>query len=401
LGRRRWVRAAALVVGIGVLTAGCSTIEDVLSGDDVSVREAQVVLLIPETDGAAPAGVQASVDLAQQQWDDIPGWNVEVVLASDIAADTAAEPDDDTGDDTDDGDPASQAERTRETATEIAEGDAVAVIGGLNDEVIRSSAPVFDEESVIFVSPADTVPAHVRGTDPANPMRPFDTYFRTPATTGIGGVAGRYLADEQRAQHVVIADDGGDEIEELRDALEDRGVQVTVAPADGEQARTDLVEDEAAQADAIWLAGRPQTAGRLASALAEADQQVPVIGGTELRTEQVIEAAGKGAALLVSVERAQDAADIDLAAELSEAGSSPPGVYGAGAYDAALAVGDALSRCLPPASTPEDARQGCVAEMGQVNLTGAGGHVAFDDFGRRMANEVSVATVTDGAWATD
>src|SRR5699024_12049484 len=84
-----------------------------------------------------------------------------------------------------------------------------------NDEVIRSSAPVFDEESVIFVSPADTVPAHVRGTDPANPMRPFDTYFRTPATTGIGGVAGRYLADEQRAQHVVIADDGGDEIEEL------------------------------------------------------------------------------------------------------------------------------------------------------------------------------------------
>ena len=128
MGRRRWVRAAALVVGIGVLTAGCSTIEDVLSGDDVSVREAQVVLLIPETDGAAPAGVQASVDLAQQQWDDIPGWNVEVVLASDIAADTAAEPDDDTGDDTDDGDPASQAERTRETATEIAEGDAVAVI---------------------------------------------------------------------------------------------------------------------------------------------------------------------------------------------------------------------------------------------------------------------------------
>jgi len=275
------------------------------------------------------------------------------------------------------------------------------VIGGLTDEVIRSSAPVFDEKSVIFVSPADTVPAHVRGTDPGNPMRPFDTYFRTPATSGTAGMAGRYLADEQQAQHVVIADDGDDEVGELRDALEDRGVRVTVAPADGEQARKDLVAEEAAQADAIWLAGRPQTAGRLASALASADQQVPVIGGTGLRNEQVIEAAGKGAPLLVSVDQTQATADIDLAAVLSEAGSSPPGVYGAGAYDAALAVGDALSRCLPPASTPEDARQGCVAEMGQVNLTGVGGRVAFDDFGRRLQNEVTVATVTDGAWTTD
>lgn len=391
---RRSFAATVLLLGTSVLVAGCSTVQDALSGDDVSIREAQVVVLAPGADGAAHAGVEASVQLAQQQWEDIPGWRIHVVPAGEVPAD-------DTGDDMgDDDDPVSRQERIRETATAIADGDTVAVIGGLDDAVIRSAAPVFDEESVIFVSPADTEPAHVRGTDPDNPMRPFDTYFRTPASTGIAGPAGRYLLEHESAQQVVIADDGGDQVVDLRDTLEDRDVEVTMAAADGEQARNDLVEKEAAQADAIWVAGRPETGGQLASALATAGQQVPVVGGTGLRTEQVIETAGQGAELLVSVDAAQADADIDLAAALADAGSSPPGVYGAGAYDAALAVGDALSRCLPPASTAEDARQGCVAEMGQVNLTGAGGPVAFDDFGRRVHGELTVSTVADGTWTT-
>lgn len=159
IGRVRPLDVAVAVVALAG-TASCSALDGATG--ETETHEAVVAVFAPEGT-ASGEGVRAAVEVALDDALDEPsGWNVSVQLVNDTVDEN--DPDGD--------------ESVAEIAEQLVRQDVVAVIGGLSSETIRAAQPVFDDASLMFISPADTVAAHTRGADESSPLRPYDTYFR-------------------------------------------------------------------------------------------------------------------------------------------------------------------------------------------------------------------------------
>jgi branched-chain amino acid transport system substrate-binding protein len=381
------VRRLVATAAAAALLVGCSSVGELLGRDqDRGPRVVKIVVMTPAEGAAATAGagVLAAVQLAvEDRALAIPDWTVEVT--------SVVEPGD------------------RAAAAALADDpEVVAVVGGLTGEAVRTVQPVLAKASILFVSPADVAPEHTRGTDPAAPLRPYQSYFRTAVATGDAvATAADYAVAGLNAHRVVIID-GADGAEASRFAAEVRrlGSEVVLtasAGPDGAEIPAALAPVDAAKAEVIYVAGDAALAAKVAKALAGTGLDATLVGGAPLRSEDFVTAAGTaadGAVAVVDPLRTggPGGASDDVVARLAERGVGEPGPYAEAAYDAGTAIADVLIRCLPPAGTAAGARPGCVAEMAQVSFAGITGDVAFDAFGDRAGTRPQVFQMRDEEW---
>ncbi|TDE00197.1 ABC transporter substrate-binding protein [Jiangella asiatica] len=379
-GVRRGAGWAALTVS-ATLLASCGMVS-ALGDDDAGEQSATVAVLVPasgwqEADGA---GVLAAVEAAiGATADDIGGWTVEVAAVDENGAELGDE------------------------VGELVDGDLIAVIGGLSTEAVRAVQPVLDDESVLFVSPADVDPVHTRGANPSAPLRPYRSYFRTAVGDESPAAAlGRYAVTGLAASAVAVVDGG--------DAREAAAFADAVGAAGGEVVARGTVADVAAVvtaaeedgARAVFVSGTSNAATETAEEVRRTGLDATLLGAAAFEADDS-DSGDDGVP-----EGVRDGAVTATTAELDPTrGASLPsnadtgtdaGAYGAAAYDAATAVGTVLDRCLPPASSASAARRGCVGEMVQLDFAGVTGEVAFDAFGDRDGGTVAFSVLRDGRW---
>ena len=385
--RPRWVAAAV----VPVLLAGCGTVGDLVGTEaDAGPRTAKIVVLVPAEgkQADAGAGVLGAVRLAVADSElSIPDWSVEVVEM------------DDTGD----------PERAAEVADVIADDEQVAaVVGGLSAQVVRAVQPVLAQASIPFVSPADVTPEHTRGADPAAPLRPYASYFRTALPEGDAvAMAAEYAVVGLGASRVAVVDGGNAaEADRFRTEVERREAEIVAfGAAERAGAGFDAVMTAAVshEAGVVYVAGDAEVAALVARRLAGTGLPATLVGGPNLRTEGFMTAAGTAADGAVAVvgprvvgSRGQPGGD--LVARLAGQGIDPPGPFAAAAYDAGTAVARVLSRCLPAVEAAAQSRAGCVVELGQISFRGVTGEVTFDRYGDRTGAAPAVFEVREGAW---
>jgi branched-chain amino acid transport system substrate-binding protein len=384
------LRVVTSVAALSTVLAGCGTVGDLLgAGTDTGPRTAEVVVLVPAAgkQAEAGAGVLEAVRLAVGDSEfATPGWSVDVVEVDDA------------------GDP----QRAAEVADEVAADDRVAaVVGGLSAQVVRAVQPVLAGASVPFVSPADVAPEHTRGADPASPLRPYVSYFRTALAGGDPvAVAADYAVTGLEARRVAVVDGGaGPDADRFRVQAEKLGAEIVAfgtAGRDGAGIDAVLTAAVSHQAGVVYVAGDAELAGQVARRLAGTGLAATLVGRASLRSEEFMAAAGAAADGAVAVVGPRVAGPRqlggDLTARLADAGIDVPGPFAAAAYDAGAAVAQALSRCLPGQNTAVQARARCVGELERVSFRGVTGEVSFDRYGDRTGAVPAVYEVRDGAW---
>ncbi|WP_166351255.1 ABC transporter substrate-binding protein [Phytoactinopolyspora limicola] len=411
---------AGVLCSVLVLTS-CSLFERVVADEEAGSREAAVVVLAPGGTASGDA-VMDAVELAiGETASDVPGWTIDVRFVAD--------------DSHDDG-PA-------ELVREVAEDDVIAVIGGMSTEVVRAAQPVLSASSVLFVSPADTVPEHTRGADPGAPLRPYPNYFRTVVTGehplrmlarhAVGSLEADRIAvidagdhDESAAFAEAVDRAGGEVVQIADDAADDEAVDdeavddeaVDDEAVDDEAVDDEAVDDEAvddetvtsaalvqavrdADAGAVFVTGSSALAAALADELARTGGGVELLGGAALMNDDFLAEAGssaEGAWTAVAGELA-GSDDDNTRSRLAESGLDVGVPQVAAAYDAGLAVGTVLTGCLPPASSAAAARRGCIGEMAEVTVGGGTAELAFDEYGDRVGANPVLLKVNGNVWS--
>ncbi|WP_116948508.1 ABC transporter substrate-binding protein [Jiangella endophytica] len=370
---RRGAGWAALTAA-AVLLSSCGML-GALGDDDAGAQTATVGVLVPgsgwqQADGEAVlAAVRAAVE---ETAGDIAGWTVEVVAV----------------------DEGEKGEATADAVTELVDGDAVAVVGGLNTRAVRAAQPVLDDDDVLFVSPADVVPAHTLGADPSAPLRPYRSYFRTAIGAEPPAAAlARYAVSGLRAESVAVVD-GGDaaEARAFTETVDDLGGTVV---ASGTDVATVIAKAKTEGATAVFVAGDREVAARVDRQVRSSRLEATLLGATAFGGDFADDAAsGAVRARPAELDATAGVRSGRLADEIGVA----LGEFGAAAYDAGTAVGTVLARCLPPASSASSARRGCLGEMSQLDFAGATGEVSFDGFGDRAGGGVRFSVLRDGAW---
>ncbi|MBB5789654.1 ABC transporter substrate-binding protein [Jiangella mangrovi] len=375
--RAGWAAPTAVAA---LLLSSCGMV-GALGDDDAGAQTATVGVLVPasgwqQADGEAVlAAVRAAVE---ETAGDVGGWTVEVVAV----------------------DEGEKGEAAADAVTELVDGDAVAVIGGLTTPGVRAAQPVLDDEDVLFVSPADVVPEHTLGADPTAPLRPYRSYFRTAVGEEPPAAAlARYAVSGLGAEAVAVVD-GGDpaEARAFSAAVDDAGGTVVASGAD---AATVVAKAETEGATAVFVAGDHEGAATVDRQLRASGLEATLLGATALSGDPDDGGDDEDRPRDGAV-RAQPA-QLDATAgvrsgRLAEDIGAALGEFGAAAYDAGTAVGTVLARCLPPASSASSARRGCLGEMSQLDFAGATGEVAFDEFGDRSGGSVRFSVLRDGAW---
>ena len=236
--------------------------------------------------------------------------------------------------------------------------EVVAVVGGLSGTSVRTIQPILGEASILFVSPADVAPEHTRGADPAAPLRPYVSYFRTAvAAEDVIDTAANYAVDGLDAQKVVIIDGGAsymplDSPPRYRRLGAD--VVATTPPnADWERIQHVVESADAAKVDVIYTTGDAEVAAQVARTLAGTGLEATLVGGVDLRSEDFVTAAGTaadGAVAVVDPQRVETSTGgRRLVARLGDHGVDAPGSYARRPMTPALAA--ALRRCLPGEET--------------------------------------------------
>ena len=111
------------------------------------------------------------------------------------------------------------------------------MVGGLSAQVVRAVQPVLAGASILFVSPADVAREHTRGADPASPLRPNASYFRTTLVGGDAvGAAADYAVVGLGASRVAVVDGGaGKEADRFRADAGRSGAEVVAFGAAGRE----------------------------------------------------------------------------------------------------------------------------------------------------------------------
>lgn len=369
----------AALTAVAALLSSCGMV-GALGDDDAGAQTATVGVLVPasgwqQADGEA---VLAAVRHAVEETaGDVAGWTIEVVAV----------------------DEGEKGEAAADAVTELVDGDAVAVVGGLTAAGVRAAQPVLDDEDVLFVSPADVVPQDTLGADPSAPLRPYRSYFRTAVGDEVPAAAlARYAVSGLGAGAVAVVD-GGDpaEVRAFTKAVDDAGGEVVASGAD---AATVVAKAKTEGATVVFVAGDPDVAATVDRRVRSAGLEATLLGATAFGGDFADGGDGGGARDgAVRAERAElDATAGVRSGRLAEDIGTALGQYGAAAYDAGTAIGTVLARCLPPASSASSARRGCLGEMSQLDFSGATGDVAFDEYGDRAGGSVRFSVLRDGTW---
>ncbi|MGY4721247.1 branched-chain amino acid ABC transporter substrate-binding protein [Naumannella cuiyingiana] len=390
--------AGAVVLAASLAFTACGT-RDAGPGGNTGGGDTKTVkigVIAPLSGDLSPLGlgIRNSVELAARQANEsgaIPGWTIEVA-----AEDDEAKPD-----------------VGRNAATKLAgDPEVIGVVGPLNSSVGQALQPVMDGAGVALISPANTNPTMTRGAKPEeSPERPYKTYFRTCTTDSVQGpFAAKYLLDNGIDTVATIHDKkayGQGLVDAFSKYYTENGGKIvaaeTINPEDKDFSAV-INQAKGANPKAVYYGGEFPQAGPLSKQMAAAGLNVPLMGGDGIYDPNFIELGGRDGDLSTSVGAPVDTLDSAKAfVDAYNAGgfSEPYGAYGAYAYDAANVLIEAMKTSLASAEDVESAREATVNAIGGVQLQGATGPVAFDEYGDNKTRVLTVYKVEGGEWAPD
>ncbi|MDT7582178.1 MAG: branched-chain amino acid transport system substrate-binding protein [Pseudonocardiales bacterium] len=393
--RRRTIATAAILVGaLGLTACGTNRQEGAGAGAgggsscDTSKGKLVVGMVAPLSGSlsALGLGMSHSADLAVDQANAkcaVPGYELVFQAEDDQATPQVA----------------SQA------ATKLAsDPNVVGVVGTLNSSTSQTVQPILADRSIVQISPANTNPTLTLGTNPDSPSRPFPTYFRVATTDLIQGpFAAQYLVQKAGKKNIAVIDDGKTYGAGLADNFskeaEKLGAKVVTREKVGEK-DTDfsgvISKVRPLNPDAVYYGGEYPVAGPLSAQLAGAGLNIPLMGGDGIVDKQFVALGGRAGDLATNVgapaeslPSAKQFISDYAAAKYAE----PFGAYGAFTYDATNVIIAALGKAVQGGTWSEDTRKTVVSDVQSTSLEGAGGPVAFDQYGDTTNKVLTVYTV--------
>lgn len=397
------VRLFAAVVGVAALLAGACSSDDSTqadSGDSAGAgRTVSIGVIAPLDDGltAYGRGIANSVLLAADEANAagaIPGYTIEVLFLDDSS-------DPDTG------------RAAAETAA--ADPSVVGVVGTYNSGVAAEVAPVLGQAGIVMVSPGNTNPALTVGSDPSNPKRQFDNYFRVVATdTDQGALLAVYAAEDLGvANAAVVSEDKPVSLGLANDFASGfaalGGVVATSLTIDPDPSDASLADAAATVVDTgaelAFFGGEYDVASRYRLALDAAGFTGVLMGGDGIKDDAYVaevgaEIASGDVASSVGVPLVSLDAPEFLAAYAAAGFVDPPSDFGPYAFDAANLIIAAAAEALAGTSggvTPEVRAE--VRDLVQdAKVEGITGPVAFDEFGDTRSRVFTIYVVEGDRW---
>ncbi len=366
--------ALALVPILGTAGAGASA-----RTQGTSKPVVKIGVLAPLDAGLTEFGqgiknsVQVAVDQANKH-NRIPGWDIQLVAVNDSS------------------DPATGAAAA---ATLASDPDVIGVVGPYNSGVAEAALPVLNPAELALISPSNTLASLTLGPDPANPVRPYDNYFRMVASDALQAPFLAKQAYERGLKDVAVVSETKAVSQGLADAFvtafEAEGGNVTVQQTvpDGATDFTDFLGAALPdKPDAIFFGGEYPVAATLRDQATAEKFTGPLVGGDGIKDDSYITDAGaasKGtlaSSVGVPLVKLKTARKF-LAAYRKGGFDVPPTDYGPYAYDAAnLLISAAAEELDGQTAIPPDARAAITTNLlPDTTDNGASGPIGFDEFG--------------------
>ena len=396
--RRRTLVTAALLVGaLGLTACGTNRQEGGGSGGaggggnsscDTSKGTLVIGMVAPLSGGlsALGLGMSHSADLAVKQANDkctVPGYKLVFQAEDDQATPQVA----------------------GQAATKLAsDPNVVGVVGTLNSSTSQTVQPILADRSIVQISPANTNPTLTLGDNPSSPSRKFPTYFRVATTDLIQGpFAAQYLVQKAGKKNIAVIDDGktygAGLATTFSEEAEKLGAKVVAREKVGEK-DTDfsgvIAKVRPLNPDAVYYGGEFPVAGPMSAQLAGAGLNIPLMGGDGIVDPKFVSLGGRAGDLATNVGAPADSLpsakqfiDDYKAANYPD----PFGAYGAFTFDSTNVIIAALAKSVQGGTWSEDTRKTVVQNVQSTNLQGAGGPVAFDQYGDTTNKVLTVYTV--------
>jgi len=391
------------VVAVGALTlAGCGSRGGTTAASSSStntVVEIGVDAPLTGSEAVLGLGIQNSADLAVKtanKTNEVPGVTFKLVPKDDQKS----------------------ASIGQQNATAfVADTSVIGVVGPLNSSVAQSQQKVYNDASVVSVSPANTNPALTQGANwQTSKARPYKSYFRVVTTdANQGPFAAEYVYDTLGIKKVATVNDGktyGVGLDATFTA-EFKKLGGTVAVA---QTATDTTTDyasivsaiKASGAGLVYYGGEFPAGAPLTKQLKAAGVNIPEMGGDGNQDAQYISLAGAAAAngdyaTVPGAPMSTLASAKTFIANYAAGGyKSESSVYGGFSYDATWSIIEAVKAVVSanggkvPSSA--DFRSKVVAAEQSVSFSGVTGQVAFDQYGDTVNKLLTMYKVVNGSW---
>ncbi|MET8979869.1 branched-chain amino acid ABC transporter substrate-binding protein [Streptomyces sp. NPDC004539] len=298
----------------------------------------------------------------------------------------------------------------------VADKNVVGVVGPLNSSVAVSMQKVFEAANLVEVSPANTGPALTQGPDWATKkVRQFKSYFRTATTDAIQGpYAAQYVFNTAKKKKVFVIDDkktyGAGLAGTFTTEFKKLGGQVVgtehINPDTKDYASV-ATKVKTSGADVVYYGGEYPQAGPLSKQIKAAGANIPLVGGDGIKDDKFISLAGATGNGDIATSVGAPVEELPSAKKFVEdyktAGYTDGySAYGGYSYDSAWAIIEAVKKVVDDngGKLPDDARAKIVAAMQNVSFDGVTGKVSFDEFGDATNKQLTVYSVTAGAWKT-
>ncbi|WP_330340668.1 branched-chain amino acid ABC transporter substrate-binding protein [Streptomyces sp. NBC_00557] len=296
----------------------------------------------------------------------------------------------------------------------VSDNSVLGVVGPLNSSVAESMQKVFDDAKLVEVSPANTNPALTQGADwQKTKSRPYKSYFRTATTDAIQGpFAAQYVYNKAKKTKVFVIDDkktyGAGLAATFTAEFKKLGGKVVgtehINPDTKDfSAVATKVKNSGAQV--VYYGGEYPQAGPLSKQIKSAGANIPLVGGDGIYADDFIKLAGSAAtgdmatSVGAPVETLPSAKD--FVANYKAAGYKEEyAAYGGYSYDSAWAIIEAVKKVVDDngGKLPSGARAKVTAAVQNVSFDGVTGKVSFDQYGDATNKQLTVYSVTNGAW---
>jgi len=288
----------------------------------------------------------------------------------------------------------------------------VGIVGPYNSGVALAVLPVLDGK-LALVSPGNTLTDLTLGTNPLQPTRTDDNYFRD---VGPDSLQAQFLAQQARKlgfSNAAVVSETKAVSQGLADqfvaAFKAGGGNVVVQHTvpDGNTNFSDFINSaKPLNPDLIFFGGEYNVAATLRSQASAAGLTAPQMGGDGMNDPAYITGAGPAAAGSYASSVGQPINKIPGAAKFlgdyQAAGfKDAPTDFGPHAYDAANAIIAALKPVLKgKSSLPKTTRDKVIDGLQDTNLQGVTGPISFNEYGDVVNPTFTLYTVSGSplAW---
>ncbi|MCZ0989750.1 branched-chain amino acid ABC transporter substrate-binding protein [Streptomyces diastatochromogenes] len=296
----------------------------------------------------------------------------------------------------------------------VGEPGVLGVVGPLNSSVAQSMQKVFDDAKLVEVSPANTSPDLTQGPNwRTSKSRTYKSYFRTATTDAIQGpFAAQYVYNKAKKTKAFVIDDKKTYGAGLAGTFTDEFKKLGGKIVGTEHINPDTKDFSAVAtkvknsgAQVVYYGGEYPQAGPLSKQIKAAGAKIPLVGGDGIYADDFIKLAGASGtgdlatsvgAPVETLPSAKEFVDNYKAAGYKEAYAA----YGGYSYDSAWSIIEAVKKVVDDngGKLPSDARAKITAAMQNVSFDGVTGKVSFDEYGDATNKQLTVYSVTGGAW---